>query len=143
MGIYTYVDIAVSASGDMALGQNRDFQLTEASGVLKQDIAFRLRTNPGEFYVHQDVGAGLDELIGEPNTRENAKIGEEKIYHSLISDGFIQSRDLYVKGVPVSNESVFYYTFVNSGFDQINVSPDVIFSQIEGMKNIPGGQNVV
>ena len=138
MGTYTYVDIAVSASGDMTIGQNRDFQLTVASGVLKQDIAFRLRTNPGEFYVHQDVGAGLDELIGEPNTREVAALGESKIAHSLIYDGFVRSNDLFIKGVPVNNESVFYYVFVNNGDGQVNVSPDVLFSQMAGLTNIPG-----
>jgi hypothetical protein len=138
MGIYNNIDIAVSASGDMTIGPNRDFQLTVGSGVLKQDIAFRLRTNPGEFYVHQDVGAGLDELIGEPNTREVTAIGEAKISHSLKYDGFIRSSDLYIKGVPISNESVYYYVFVNNGAGQVNVSPDVLFNQVAGLTNIPG-----
>ena len=138
MGTYDYVDIAVSASGDMTIGPNRDFQLTSASGVLKQDIAFRLRTNPGEFYVHQDVGSGLEDLIGEPNTRETAAIGEAKIAHSLIYDMFVRSQDLFIKGVPINNESVYYYVFVNNGMEQLNVSPDVIFSQIAGLTNIPG-----
>lgn len=143
MGVYTYVDIAVSASGDMVLGANRDFMTTPASGVLKQDIAFRLRTNPGEFYVHQDVGAGLDELIGEPNTRENAQIGEDKIYYSILNDGFVARQDLYVRGVPLSLESLFYYVFVNDGLQRLNVSPDVIFSMMNGLKNISGDQNVI
>jgi hypothetical protein len=138
MGIYNNYDIAVSASGDMVIGGNRDFVLTPGSGVLKQDIAFRLRTNPGEFYVHQDVGAGLDDLIGEPNTRETAKIGESKIAHSLVYDGFIRNNDLYIKGVPITYESVYYYVFVNSSAGQVNVSPDVIFSQVAGLTNIPG-----
>jgi hypothetical protein len=138
MGIYNNIDIAVSASGDMAIGPNRDFQLTVGSGVLKQDIAFRLRTSPGEFYVHKDVGAGLDELIGEPNTREVTAIGESKISHSLVYDGFIRSADLYIKGVPLSQESVYYYVFVNNSLGQVNVSPDVLFNQVAGLTNIPG-----
>ena len=138
MGIYNNIDISVSASGDMTIGPNRDFQLTVGSGVLKQDIAFRLRTNPGEFYVHQDVGAGLDELIGEPNTREISALGESKIAHSLKYDGFIRGSDLYIRGVPISNESIYYYIFVNNGAGQVNVSPDVIFNQVAGLTNIPG-----
>ena len=84
------------------------------------------------------MGAGLDELIGEPNTRETAALGESKISHSLIYDGFVKSQDLYIKGVPINNESVYYYVFVNNGIGQVNVSPDVIFSQMAGLTNIPG-----
>jgi len=138
MGIYNEVDIAVTASGDLCLASSRDFSLTNGSGVLKQDIAFRLRTNPGEFVPHLDVGAGLDELIGEPNTRETSRNGESKIIHSLVYDGMISNIDLYVKGVPISNESIMYYVFVNNGRYQMNVSPDVVFTMMNGLTNLPG-----
>lgn len=138
MGIYNEVDIAVTASGDLCLASSRDFLLTSGSGVLKQDISFRLRTNPGDFYPHPDIGAGLDELIGEPNTRETARNGESKIVHSLVYDGMISNIDLYVRGVPISNESVMYYIFVNNGRYQMNVSPDVVFTMMNGLTNIPG-----
>jgi len=138
MGIYNDIDMAVSPSGDLVLSANRDFSLTYGSGVLKQDIAFRLRTNPGEFVPHLDLGAGLDELIGEPNSRSTSKLGESKISYSLVNDGRVASSDLYVRGVPVSNESIMYYVFVNNGVGVLNVSPDAIFSVTGGMKNLPG-----
>jgi len=138
MGVYNEVDIAVTASGDLCLASNRDFSLTSGSGVLKQDIAFRLRTNPGEFYPHLEVGAGLDELIGEPNTRYTAKTGESKIVRSLIYDSMVQNLDLYVRGVPISQEAIMYYVFVNNGEGQWNVTPDVTFDMINGLANLPG-----
>lgn len=138
MGIYNEVDIAVTASGDLCLSSTNDFSLTSGSGVLKQDIAFRLRTNPGEFYPHLDVGAGLDEIIGEPNTRETSAIGESKITHSLVYDGMVSNLDLYVKGVPISTEAIMYYVFVNNGRYQMNVSPDVVFTMMNGFSNLPG-----
>lgn len=138
MGVYNEIDIAVTASGDLCLASNRDFSLTHGSGVLKQDIAFRLRTNPGEFAPHLDFGAGMDELIGEPNTRETAKIGESKIAHSLVYDGFIANYDLYVRAVPISLESIVYYVFVNNGAGQWNVTPDVTFNMMNGLTNLPG-----
>ena len=138
MGIYTEVDIAVSASGDLCLASNRELSMVQGSGVLKQDIAFRLRTNPGEFYPHLDVGAGLDELIGEPNTRITSKIGESKITNSLVYDGMVRNTDLYVRGVPISQEAIMYYVFVNNGDRQWNVTPDVTFNMMNGLTNLPG-----
>jgi phage baseplate assembly protein W len=137
MGIYNEVDISVSPSGDLRLGSNKDFILVSASGVLKQDVAFRLRTNPGEFIPHPELGAGLDDLIGEPNDRRTAKIGESKIIHSLVYDTRITNIDLMVRAVPISLESVVFYVFINNGMGQWNVTPDATFNMIEGMKNLP------
>ncbi len=138
MGFYNEIDIAVTPSGDLNIGSDGDFSLTSASGVLKQDITFRLRTNFNEFEPHPDIGADLDELIGEPNTRNIAKYGESKIIHSLTHDAMVRNMDLYVRAVPISLEKIVYYVFVNDGTEQLNVTPDVIFDMINGTVNIPG-----
>ena len=138
MGLYNEYDLAVSPSGDLMVSSTGDIAITYASGVLKQDINFRIRTNPGELTLHSEVGAGLDSLIGEPNTRETGKDGESKIINSLIYDGMVRNVDLYVRGVPISNESIMYYVFVNNGEGQWNLSPDATFNLIGGMVNIPG-----
>lgn len=138
MGIYKKIDVEVTASGDLRLGSNGDFMLTDGEGVLKQDIAFRLRTDPGEFVPHQELGAGLSELIGEPNSREVAKNGESKIIQSLTNDAMVSRVDLSVRGVPISQESLMYYVFVNGTEGQMNVTPEVIFDMTNGLKNIPG-----
>lgn len=138
MSIYTETDIMVTASGDLALDSTADFPLIVGSGVLHQDIAFRLRTDHGDFTPHPDVGADLMELIGEPNTRETVKFGESKITNSLTHDTRIRSIDLYVRGVPISTEKVVYYVFVNNGVEQLNVTPDVVFDMMEGFTNTPG-----
>lgn len=138
MSTYNKSDISVSPSGDMVLDSNRDFLLVTGKSVLKQDIAFRLRTDPGEFIPHLDLGAGLDDIIGEPNTRDTAKSGESKITMSLVGDGMVVNADLYVRGVPVSNEALMYYVFVNNGEGQWNVTPEVLFDLNNGITNIPG-----
>jgi hypothetical protein len=143
MGTYNNVDIAVSPSGDMTIGANGDFVLTTGSGVLKQDVTFRMRTSPGEFDPHPELGSGLDEIIGEPNTRYTTKVGEAKIVRSLTYDGMVANSDLYVRGVPISNEAVSFYVFVNNGGGQLNVTPDVVFNMINGLVNIPGAQNAI
>ena len=138
MGIYNEIDIQVTASGDLGIGSNKDFILIVGSGVLQQDITFRLRTNHNEFTPHPDVGADLEELIGEPNSRQIAKLGEDKIIHSLIRDNRVRNMDLYVHGVPLALEKIMYYVFVNDGTAKLNVTPDVIFDMIAGTQNTPG-----
>ena len=138
MPIYNKRDISVSASGDLVLDSNRDFLVVHAKDVLKQDIAFRLRTDPGEFVPHLDLGAGLDDLVGEPNSRETSRSGEVKITMALVGDGMVGNSDLYVRGVPVSQEAIMFYVFVNNGEGQWNVSPEVLFTMTNGLTNIPG-----
>jgi hypothetical protein len=135
---YHEIDIAVSASGDLVVQSNADLSLTSGSGVLKQDISFRLRTNPGEFVPHLDFGAGLDNIIGEPNDRETCKAGEAKIIRSLVQDGMVANGDLYTRGVPISTDAIMYYVFVNNGQGQWNVTPDVVFNMMNGLTNLPG-----
>jgi hypothetical protein len=138
MAVYENIDILVSASGDLSMDNNGDFSLTSGQGVVKQDIAFRLRTNLGEFVPHIDLGAGLDEIIGEPNTRETSKVGETKINKALTYDGMISNSDLYIRGVPISNEAIMYYLFVNNGRGVWNVTPEVVFNLTNGLTNMPG-----
>ena len=137
MSLYNEVDLYVTPSGDLDLIGN-NLRMTAASGVLKQDIAFRLRTSYDDFIPHPEIGADLDELIGEPNSREVSTLGASKITHSLTRDGMVRNIDLYVRGVPISNEDLVYYVFVNDGNVQLNVTPDVIFDMINGIQNLPG-----
>jgi len=138
MGFYNEIDIRVTPSGDLSIGSNADLELIVGSGVLKQDITFRLRTDSNSFAPHPDIGADLVELIGEPNTREVVKLGELKIIHALTFDGRVRNMDLYTRGVPIALEKVVYYVFVNDGVEQLNVTPDVIFDMMNGLTNTPG-----
>jgi len=138
MGFYNDTDIKVTPSGDLEIGSNADLVLIATSGVLQQDITFRLRTDYNDFEPHPEIGADLVELIGEPNTREVAKLGESKIIHSLTYDGRVRNNDLYVRAIPIAQEKIVYYVFVNDGIEQLNVTPDLIFDMIGGMTNTPG-----
>jgi hypothetical protein len=101
--------------------------------VLKQDIAFRLRTDYNDFSPHPDIGADLSALIGEQNTKETAIRGEEKIVYSLTKDGRVAGIDLVVKGVPISLYNQVYYVFVRDGISVLNVTPDMMLDLNEGI----------
>src|SRR5665213_2590224 len=106
---YSEVDIQVTAAGDLLVAPNGDLQLAAPSGVLKQDVAFRVRTNQFDFAPHPDIGANLESLIGEINNQTTSDTGEQYIISSLTSDGRINPGDLMVKGVPISLGTIMYY----------------------------------
>lgn len=139
MAIYNEIDIQVSASGDLVVGANKDFQMAEPSGCLQQDIAFRARTDKDDFEPHPDIGADLQSLIGEQNTRENAGIAERKLFDSLTKDGRIERQDLVVKGVPIAMNTVAVYTFVNASNYDVDIFTAAILDYREGISNTPGG----
>jgi len=130
---YSEIDIKVSASGDLVIAPNGDLDMASPSGVLKQDIAFRLRTDYDDFTPHPDIGADLSSLIGEQNTRETSQKGEQKIVRSLTSDGRIFGSDLMVKGVPINLSSIVYYVFIKDGVTTMNVTPDVLLDINKGI----------
>jgi hypothetical protein len=132
---YSEVDIQVSPSGDLCLAANGDFAMAAPSGVLKQDVAFRVRTDVNDFDPHPSIGSDLNSLIGEPNTKALSLDGENKIVNSLTRDGRIAASDLLVKGVPISQDSIMYYIFIKNGSIALNVTPDFALSLNKGITN--------
>ena len=133
MVTYTEKDIKVSASGDLTIASNGDLELAAASGVLKQDVAFRVKTDYDDFTPHPDIGADLSSLIGEVNSRATALVGEQKIIRSLTKDGRIGAKDLVVQSMPINLSSVVYYTFLRDGVSVLNVTPDMSFDMNKGI----------
>lgn len=79
----------------------------------KQVIMNRLRTENPDWYLHDEIGADLSELIGLPNTRATANLGVTLIQKSLCGDGFLIPSDLRIRPVPInSNEILFHITLI-------------------------------
>lgn len=72
------------------------------------------------------MGATLEDLIGEKNTRQTGALGRDKIIHSLTRDGKVNPADLSVHTVPVKADEILYYISVDYGeIDKIEI-PHVI-----------------
>jgi hypothetical protein len=140
MGIYTNTDIHVDASGDITLAPNGDFQMADPSGVLIQDVAFRARTDWYDFEPHPRLGADLQRLIGEPNTKELGSQAEDLLYTSLTFGGLVAAQDLKVKGVPISNSRIALYSFINATNYKSKVFDVAVFDYEDGIINAVGGE---
>jgi hypothetical protein len=139
MAQYTEIDLLVDASGDLVLDSSKNFEFANSRETLQQDIAFRAATEYNDFEPHPDVGADLQALLGEPNSRENAALGERKLFTSLTKDGRIIPQDLRVKAVPISMHQIAIYTFVNSSNEDVNVFTAAVLDYENGIFNTPGG----
>ena len=95
-----------------------DFALTEEYDCARQDITNRLRTQTTDWRSHPHIGADLEMLEGEPNTRETALKGVTQIYQTLTVDGRFAPRDLHVRPVPVDIEQIDFYVFLSAGEEE-------------------------
>lgn len=135
MSVYDEVDIEATPNYDILLSASKDLKMAAASGCLKQDIMFRARTDLNDFVPHMDLGADLQRFIGEPNTRENARLAENRLFDSLTKDARVGVNDLRVKAVPISNESIAMYTFVNTSNYDINIITATVLDFENGIQN--------
>ena len=139
MAQYNEIDILIDASGDLVLDSSKNFKFANSRETLQQDIMFRARTEFNDFEPHPEIGADLQSLVGEPNTRENAAMGEKKLFTSLTKDGRMVPQDLRVKAVPLDMYRIAMYTFVNSSNEDVNVVTASVLDYENGILNTPGG----
>jgi hypothetical protein len=105
--------------GDLIAGEPNeegfvDLALTNDYDSARQDMINRIRTQTGDWRSHPDLGADLELLEGEPNTRETGYKGAEQILRSLTYDGRFNAEDLLIRPVPTSIHSIDYYTVLDT-----------------------------
>lgn len=116
---YKEVDLAFydeknGIEGDYAVDEKGDFALTKDYESARQDMANRIRTQKTDWRSHQNLGADLELLEGEPNTRETGMRGESQIYEALTSDGRFNIEDVNVRAVPTSIEKIEFFSTLDT-----------------------------
>ena len=89
-GIYDSIDLYFSNAGDLALDNSNDIASTEGDMLLsfRQEIFNRVRSEFQDWTLHPWIGAGLSDIIGEPNSRETAEIGNNCVlFHGVTLGG--------------------------------------------------------
>lgn len=112
---YDNIDLLWTLNGDLAPGKDGDIADT-SHDVLKsfrQEIRTRVRSALEDWEMHPEIGADLDEIIGEPNNKQTAEKGKSRIIDSLIRDNFMSETDIKVKYVPVDQNRILYILTVS------------------------------
>jgi len=122
------IDLFFNSSGDFALDSAGDIASTEFDMLLsfRQEIFNRLKSDFQDWALHSWIGAGLSDIIGEPNSRETAEIGKEKIENALTIGAFLSAEDVNIKYVPVAKDALMYIISVDVEPTEENDYTDIV-----------------
>jgi hypothetical protein len=112
--------------------QTVDLALSYGINVTKQIIYARIRTQAPDWFVHPTLGGNLEDLIGEPNTKDSANRGIKCITDALTYGSFLSTGDFTVQAIPVNKEEILFVIRVTS--QRNNVVVPIQFSYNYGMK---------
>lgn len=108
----TYQDIALSFDGDLVFG-DYDLAVVKDGDYLKQQAVNRIKSIRVDWrYDH--IGADMEELIGQVNSFDTAKGGQDKIMAALMFDDLFSPADIYIRPVPLDKSVLIYFIFINS-----------------------------
>lgn len=109
-----FYDTTNEIEGDFIVNETGDFALTSEYESARQDITNRARTQKGDWRSHQNIGADLELLEGEPNTRATGDKGVEQLYQAMTYDGRFDAVDLDVRAVPTNIENIDFFMLLNT-----------------------------
>ncbi|MCY9186601.1 hypothetical protein [Bacillus halotolerans] len=109
-----FYDLENNIDGDFMVDSTGDFALTDDYESARQDMTNRVRTQKGDWRSHNSLGADLELLEGEPNTRETGLRGESQIYEALTYDHRFDILDLNVRAVPLSIEELQFFVVLDT-----------------------------
>lgn len=108
---YGGVDLLLTSDGDLLVGEEGDLLLTWGTGYVVQSIYNRLKSVSANWFYDQ-VGADLEDFLGQPNSPETGAAVEERIVNTLTQDDLLDPEDLLVKVVPAGETQLACFVFV-------------------------------
>jgi hypothetical protein len=107
---YAGTDLLLTPDGDLLVGEEGDLLLTRGTGYVVQSIYNRLKSVSADWFYDQ-VGADLEDFLGQPNSSETGAAVEERIISALTGDGLLAPEDLLVKVVPAGETQLACFVF--------------------------------
>ena len=99
-------DLETTDYGDFIVDENGDLKLATPLRTRTQNIIFRCLTARGDFLPEPELGAGIQNMYGEQNTRENAKLLQRNIVDALTEDGYFLKAQVVVEVIPIDYDRV-------------------------------------
>jgi len=87
------VDISFTLDGEIIL-TNGDLTLISNDTQITQEINFRLRTTKGDWTLSPNVGASLEDFIGQPNTPATHTLIEQRVQDALSYGNLLTNADI-------------------------------------------------
>jgi len=107
-GNYDRTDLVWTSRGDYVIGHDGDLMDSEQDPLrsLVQEIKTRVGGDQGDWSVFPQIGANISDFVGEPNTKVTAEGMSTRINAALARNGFINTKDIKIKYIPVDREKI-------------------------------------
>lgn len=108
--VYDNNDLFWTARGDYYIAGNGDLQDTKEDPLrsLVQETRTRVEADKEDWENFPDLGAAIADFVGQPNNKETAEAIKTRIISSLTADGFVQTKDLKVRYMPVNIDHLLF-----------------------------------
>jgi len=104
-------DLKWTWSGDLVLSKDGDLDDTAHHSdllSLVQEVKTRVRSSLYDWKLQPHLGASLNELIGEPNSKELAEMGKARIIAALTRDDLLATQLIKVQYMPIDRHHLLY-----------------------------------
>jgi len=101
---YDNTDFFWTSRGDLLIGGAGDLEDTNSDPLrsLIQEVKTRIEADQGDWRPFPNLGATISDFVGEPNNQTTADNIKVRIISALAQDGFVNTKDMEIKYMPVS-----------------------------------------
>jgi hypothetical protein len=105
---YDNSDVLWTSRGDICIDEFGDVMDTEYDPLrsLVQEIRTRLEASMGDWKVYTNIGANLEDFVGQLNNKTTAEGVKLRVKDSLTKDGFIAPQDINIMYMPVTRDQL-------------------------------------
>lgn len=107
---YDNNDFAWTSRGDLFIGHNGDIMDTYADPLrsLYQEVRTRVMSAIGDWAMYPDQGAGIEQLVGEPNNKRTAEALKTRIKGAITKNGLVNNSDLKILYMPIDVDKIMF-----------------------------------
>lgn len=133
MGRIDEYDIELTDDGDLNLDFfSKEFIVISENDYISQQVKIRVKTVNSDWFF-DDLGADMEQLLGQPNTKGTAEKGISLIRNCLTYDSFLANDDIYIKPIPTDVDNVSFFLFVKTPFTEKPLSFEIAVALSAGV----------
>ena len=125
------IDFKLTTSGDLSFSSERELEFTQNDALKLQYALAHVKSAKNDWYI-DNVGADLEQLIGEPVSEQTIEQGKQLIIDALTEYKLFGTDDIYVQyRDELEDERLIYYVYLrmssieNSQVLSVSLSPVV------------------
>lgn len=128
---YDSIDLWWTDEADFHLSGEGDIDDTSSDLLrsVEQEMRSRIRSSPGDWLVDVELGAGLDDYVGEVNSKALAREIRLQIINALTQGGLVSAADLSVRAMPIDAHTIVFRLGLkaNSVTDRSEVAVQLLY----------------